>query len=118
MVKSYKLHQKKHPEHYEAIKEQWEEFERKYWERHPDEKYCHACGERRHVELHHIIPRHIAPDKIFDESNLIPLCRACHFRLGHLCDWDSYNPHVVEDARAFFSLIQKRREEVKAVGGS
>jgi len=68
MTKSYSTHKKKHPEHYEKLKDEWEEFERKYWEKHPEEKYCHVCGERKNVELHHIIPRHIAPDKIFDEE--------------------------------------------------
>ena len=114
MVKSYSRHRRKHSEHYERIKGEWEEFVRKYWEKHPNEKYCHACGERRRVELHHIIPRHIAPDRIFDESNLIPLCRCCHFRLGHLCDWDTYNPHVVEDAKNMLKLIRSRREEGEA----
>lgn len=116
MVKSYYIHKKKHPEHYDNIKDKWEEFERKYWEKHPDEKYCHICGERKNVELHHIIPRHVAPDKIFDEDNLIPLCRACHFRWGHLCNWDDYNPHVREDAKMLSALISKRRKEVKNGG--
>ena len=110
MTKYKKVHEKKHPEHYENIKEEWIEFERKYWKEHPDEKYCHVCGEKKNVELHHIIPRHIAPDKIFDENNLIPLCRACHFRFGHLCNWDNYNPHIVEDAKMIHELILRRRE--------
>lgn len=91
MVKSYSRHKSKNKHVYDDIKEEWERFEREYWEKHPDKKYCHACGERCRVELHHIIPRHIDPSKIFDEDNLIPLCRSCHFRIGHLCNWDLYN---------------------------
>ena len=107
-MKYYKSHQKKHPEQYEKIKEKWEEFEKEYWKKHPDEKYCHVCGERARVELHHIIPRHICPDRIFDESNLIPLCRACHFRWGHLNDWERFNPNIVEDAESLSNLHKKR----------
>ena len=113
MTKYYKVHQKKHPEHYEKIKEKWEEFEHEYWRKHPELKFCHACGEKHRVELHHIIPRHIDPSRIFDESNLIPLCRACHFRIGHLLNWDNYNPYVVEDARNIYRLIISRRGIVK-----
>ncbi len=94
MTKYYKIYKKKHKENYEDIKELWEKFEKEYWEKHRNEKFCHICGEKKRVELHHIVPRHIDPSRIFDESNLIPLCRACHFRWGHLNDWDSYNPII------------------------
>ena len=63
------------------------------------------------MELHHICPRHICPDKIFDENNLIPLCRHDHLIFGHLGNWDYWNPHVKEDAEMIYNLIQKRKEE-------
>lgn len=115
MVKSYSVHRKRNEHVYDKIKSKWEEFERRYWEKHPDEKYCHACGERRRVELHHIVPRHVDPSRIFDESNLIPLCRSCHFRIGHLCDWDLWNPYVVEDASRLLETIRARRKEVQNI---
>ena len=105
---NYTLHKKKHKNVYYKIKEEWERFEKEYWKKHPNEKFCHACGETKRVELHHIIPRHIDPSKIFDESNLIPLCRCCHFRIGHLRNWDNYNPNVVEDSELIFRLIKSR----------
>ena len=113
MTKYYKVHQRKHSEHYDKIKEKWEEFERQYWKKHPEEKYCHICGEKKHIELHHIIPRHIDSSKIFDESNLIPLCRACHFRFGHLGNFEDWNPHIREDAEMMFKLVQDRKKEFK-----
>ena len=109
----YKKHQKKHKKHYKDIKDKWEEFERKYWEKHPQEKYCHICGSTKKVELHHICPRHICPDKIFDESNLIPLCRKDHFTWGHLENYEWWNEHIREDAKLLYALFKKRKEEFK-----
>ena len=111
MTKYKKVHEKKHSEHYAKIKEKWEEFEKEYWRKYPEEKYCHVCGEKKNVELHHIIPRHIAPDKIFDESNLIPLCRHDHLVFGHLGNFEWWNPHIREDAEMLYNLLQKRRKE-------
>jgi len=109
MTRSYKAHQKKHSKYYEEIQDKWREFEKQYWKQFPGEKYCHVCGETRRIELHHICPRHVCPDRIFDENNLIPLCRCCHFRFGHLGDWDNWNPHIVEDAKKIYSLLKRRK---------
>ena len=114
-MRSYSAHRKRHKPVYSDIKDEWERFEREYWERHPGEKYCHVCGEKKHVELHHICPRHICPDRIFSEDNLIPLCRACHFRWGHLNDWELWNPDIRDDAEFLFGLHEKRRRD--ASGG-
>lgn len=113
--KYHAVHRRKHKEVYSKIKEEWEEFERKYWKKHPEEKYCHICGEKKHVELHHIVPRHVDQSKIFDEDNLIPLCRACHFRWGHLCNYETYNPNIKEDAQTLQKLFVKRKEEYKEI---
>jgi hypothetical protein len=37
-----------------------------------------------------------------DSRNLVTLCRAHHFLLGHFGDWDCYNPHVKFLAIRFF----------------
>ena len=115
MTKHYAVHKRRHPEVYDKIKERWEEFEREYWKKHPNEKYCHICGERRNVELHHIVPRHVDPSRIFDESNLIPLCRCCHFRFGHLCNWDLWNPFIVDDAKDLREFLNQRKEDISTM---
>lgn len=113
--KMYKKHQKAHKEHYKKIKGNWSDFERKYWKNHPDEKYCHICGETKDVQLHHIIPRHIDPNKIFDEDNLIPLCQPCHFRFGHLRNFEKYyDPDVRAFAKNALARIKKIRAEEDA----
>lgn len=61
-------------------------------------KSCAACGRLGDLEAHHCIPFHVAPDRELDQTNLIALCRDCHFYVGHLRDWSSYNRWVVDDA--------------------
>lgn len=39
---------------------------------------CSVCGGVRQLEVHHIIPRHIAPDKKYQIENLQVICRSDH----------------------------------------
>jgi hypothetical protein len=68
---------------------------------------CAACGSDREMNVHHIEPYHTAPELELDRTNLIPLCRTCHFFLGHdpdgpdgpqKPDWKKANPNVKRDA--------------------
>ena len=110
-MKNYISHQKKHQEHYANISDEWEDFERRYYKTHT--KVCNACNETIHVDLHHIQPRHISPLLIFIESNLIPLCRCCHFRIGHLLNWDNYNTTVVPDSKTLNKQLKLRKNRPK-----
>lgn len=64
---------------------------------------CVACGMTTNLEVHHMVPVHVAPSLELDPNNLITLCEnksiACHFVIGHSFDWKAYNPNVMEDAR-------------------
>ena len=64
--------------------------------------YCSACGTTRELEVHHIIPFHIDASRELDNANLLTLCQDCHFYIGHLKDWNRYNPQVRDDALALF----------------
>ena len=44
---------------------------------------CSKCHGRRRLEVHHIIPRHIEPDKKYDIMNLTILCNFCHKKLHY-----------------------------------
>lgn len=59
---------------------------------------CEACGLKRGLQVHHKLPVHVSPHRELDEDNLITLCARCHLFVGHLGDWDSWNPSVDEDA--------------------
>ena len=39
---------------------------------------CRNCMLRPAVALHHIEPRSLAPDRIDDPDNVIPVCMKCH----------------------------------------
>jgi len=39
---------------------------------------CILCGSIKKLELHHIKSRKNAPEKIQDESNVVPICALCH----------------------------------------
>jgi len=72
---------------------------------------CAACGNTKGLQVHHKQPFHIHPELELDENNLITLCEdksiECHFNIGHLRDWKSFNPNVEIDAKEKLLSIQK-----------
>lgn len=36
---------------------------------------CGALGE----ELHHVVSRHVAPERMYDATNCVTLCKRCHY---------------------------------------
>ena len=75
----------------------WKTVRAKHLADHPT---CEACGEDE-VEVHHIVPVEVIPERELDPANLITLCdrHGCHFAFGHLYDWRAWNPQVRKDAR-------------------
>lgn len=39
---------------------------------------CRCCGERRRLEVDHVLPVRDAPERAFDPDNLQTLCGRCH----------------------------------------
>ena len=72
-----------------------------------DGQSCQACGVSSNLECHHIKAFHEHPDLELDPSNLIALCRDCHWFIGHLQHWDQTNPEVIADARYFLKRCQE-----------
>lgn len=67
---------------------------------------CAACGRLSKVEVHHIVPVHVDPDKELDPDNLITLCdNPCHIVFGHLLDYKSWNINVIEDCKDYHKKI-------------
>ena len=79
----------------------WRKAKRKYYKKHG--KVCKCCGSKKNVELHHKLPRHLFPELALDEKNFIPLCNrkgvGCHFLLGHLQSYYTYNEKITEVAK-------------------
>jgi len=73
---------------------------------------CLACGSKKSVVPHHIIPVDWAKELELQPENLVTLCEGdvvnCHLLYGHHRHWRSYNPDVVEHAQRAYKLIQNR----------
>lgn len=83
--------------------EYWEKFQQDFLKG----KNCRACGSTCSLKAHHIKPVHIYKHLELSKDNLIPLCKRCHFTLGHLANWYNYNPRVALDAKE--SLLIKKK---------
>lgn len=68
---------------------------------------CAVC-QRAGIEVHHIAPFHLFPERELDFDNLISLCRPHHELVGHLMDWKSWNPSVRLDAMTWRQRILDR----------
>lgn len=70
---------------------------------------CAACGRNKKLEIHHIKPYSKYPELELDPDNLITLCDdPCHFVFGHLMNYKSWNPSVIEDCKIYNDKINKR----------
>ena len=67
---------------------------------------CMVCGHKgQGLQVHHVKPFHLHPELELDPNNLITLCeirgRDHHLLIGHLDDWESYNPAVRTDVKRY-----------------
>lgn len=84
----------------------WKEVRKNHLKQQP---VCQACGKIEDLEVHHIEPVHINPNRELDPSNLITLCsKNCHFIFGHLMDYKSWNPDVIQDSNNYFHKLKNR----------
>jgi len=59
---------------------------------------CAWCGRTMGLQVHHIHPVSVAPEKASDPANMVMLCGSkCHITVGHLGNYaDSFVSNVVE----------------------
>lgn len=73
---------------------------------------CRVCGKREHLEVHHVVPFHVAPELELQPLNLVTLCEGpgggCHLRVGHLHDWRAWNDRCLSDAAFWRERIRRR----------
>ena len=74
---------------------------------------CVGCGKKEKLEVHHIEPYHVNPNRELDPSNLISFCKSCHFTIGHLMDWTSWNIDVINDSRVYLNKVKNRPYQIK-----
>jgi hypothetical protein len=77
------------------------------------QNFCQACGTKKHLQVHHIVPFGVDPSKELDENNLITLCRSCHLVFGHLMDWRSWNTEVINDSMVYYNKISNRPYKIQ-----
>jgi len=91
---------------YATRSSKWPKIRAKHLEKQP---CCAACGSCKKPEVHHIVPVHVDSSKELDPDNLVTLCdKYCHFAVGHLMNYKSWNDGVLEDAALFLSKIHNR----------
>lgn len=65
----------------------WPKVRDAYLAEHPK---CVHCLQNADT-VHHLRPVHVAPALELDPSNFAAVCDACHFCIGHLCNWKRWN---------------------------
>ena len=79
----------------------WRKVRKMHLKKQPD---CQICGLRRKVEVHHVIPFHVAPHLELRPENLVTLCENkkyginCHLLIGHLGNYRKFNTDFQMDA--------------------
>jgi 5-methylcytosine-specific restriction endonuclease McrA len=61
----------------------WSRLRKAYLQQHP---WCERCG-LFGEEVHHIIPRHMSPERVYDWQNLMTLCKFCHMKEHKQGEW-------------------------------
>jgi hypothetical protein len=95
--------------------DKWSAVEKAHLWQHPT---CAACGEGQPgqpgMQVHHMLPFHFCvklgrPELELDERNLMTLCDETinnhHLLLGHLGDFQSYNPNVKADVVSYLGKL-------------
>lgn len=85
---------------------EWSGVRKQHLEKYP---YCAACGRNKKLEVHHIEPVHLNPDRELDLDNLITLCDdPCHIVFGHLMNYKSWNKNVVDDCKVYLNKVKNK----------
>lgn len=63
------------------------------------EPRCQWCGSTWFVQVHHVYPFHLYPERELDPHWLISLCEppgssGCHLSRGHRGRWTDYDPDI------------------------
>jgi len=89
---------------------EWKSVRDAHLATHPSCEACGARGAKADVDVHHILPVSIWPERELDSTNLITLCNQhhCHLVIGHLGSYSSYNPLAREDAARQLAKVKSR----------
>ena len=74
-----------------------------------DHNKCECCGSKNKLQVHHVEPFCVAPERELDPTNLITLCSRCHLLIGHCGWWQTYNPELYKGVDYIKSMIRNRK---------
>lgn len=85
----------------------WQQVRKKHLDK---QNQCQFCGNSKNLEVHHIVPVHTNPELELDPDNLITLCdKNCHLLIGHLMNFKSWNPEVINECGVMKEKIKNRK---------
>ena len=70
---------------------------------------CAWCHHATNLNRHHVVPQAAAPELRDVATNIVVLCRDCHFVIGHRCNWKRYNPDVLEIVAKYTNCLVNAR---------
>ncbi len=76
------------------------------------EGVCQICGSHSDLQVHHIKPFKLWPEKELDPENLITVCRSkrmgfdCHLAVAHGGNFRYYNPYILEDIATIRDILK------------
>lgn len=83
----------------------WATFRKEFLVKNPS---CCACGTKKNLTVHHIVPVGVDASKELLEENCMTLCKTCHFVFGHLHSYTSWNEDVRKDCEAHLNKVRSR----------
>ena len=82
------------------------------WRKQHIKTLCDGCGKKavflKPLELHHLEPFHLAPQREKDPTNVATVCRRCHQLICHLDNFKSYNINAKMDLAELLEKIKNR----------
>lgn len=91
--------------------DRWLEVRAEHIERQPT---CLVCGGSTKLQVHHLVPFHVAPDKELEPDNLVTLCERkkyglnCHLLIGHLGNYRRINASCLSDIAEWRTKLRGR----------
>lgn len=78
-----------------------------------DKFTCLFCKTNANLAAHHIIPFWLCREAELDVENMVTVCKLCHFKEAHLCDWHNVNLTLASDTLLKkYSLNRERLSEI------
>jgi hypothetical protein len=93
---------------------QWPKKEKEFKSAHPE---CSCCLSKNNLQVHHKKPYHTNPELELVDSNLMTVCRYCHFVICHENNWSNVVVDVEHQAKNHLERVNHHRAKILAIYG-